>query len=75
MVVEITPRLRAQHPSWSRKNLNRLVQQQTRARVSGWLLLDQEHPDQVGKTRATLWEIHPVLRIEVWTGGTWRELP
>ncbi len=31
--------------------------------------------DQVGKTRATLWEIHPILKIEVWSGNRWRELP
>jgi hypothetical protein len=42
-------------------------------RISGWILLDPEHPDQVGKTRATIWEIHPVMKIEVSTGGMWRE--
>ncbi len=75
VVVEVTPRIRAQHPSWSLTNLRRLVSQQSRARISGWLMLDPEHPDQVGRTRATLWEIHPVLKIEVWSGNTWRELP
>jgi len=37
-------------------------------------MMDPEHPDQVGKTRKTLWEIHPVLKIEVFSGGQWREL-
>ncbi len=74
VVVEVTPRLRAKHKSWSRTNLNRLVTQQTRVRISGWLMLDPEHPDQVSRTRATLWEIHPILKIEVWSGNQWREL-
>jgi hypothetical protein len=75
VVVEVAPRVRAQRKSWSLTNLNRLVRQRSRVRISGWLMLDQEHPEQVGQTRATLWEIHPILKIEVWSGGTWRELP
>ena len=59
VVVEVTPRVRAQHPSWSLTNLNRFVRQRSRVRISGWLMLDQDHPEQVGKTRVTLWEIHP----------------
>ena len=74
VVVELTPRIRAQHPSWSRTNLNRLIANKTRVRVSGWVLLDPEHPDQVGKTRVTIWEIHPIMVIEVFSGGQWRGL-
>lgn len=75
VVVEVTPRVRARHKSWSLTNLRRFVNQQSRVRISGWFMLDPEHPDQVGKTRATLWEIHPVLKIEVWSGNRWQELP
>jgi hypothetical protein len=64
VVVELTPRIRAKHPSWSRTNLNRLIATKPRVRVSGWVLLDPEHPDQVRKTRATIWEIHPIMMIE-----------
>jgi hypothetical protein len=32
-----------------------------------------EHPEQIGQFRATLWEIHPITRIEVFTGGKWVE--
>jgi hypothetical protein len=32
----------------------------TEVRIRGWLMLDQEHPEQIGKTRGTLWEIHPI---------------
>ena len=74
VVVEVTPRIRARHASWSLTNLNRIVRQRPRVRISGWLMLDQEHPEQVGKTRVTLWQIHPILTIEVWSGGRWREL-
>src|SRR2546428_526467 len=75
VVVEVTPRVRARHPSWSLTNLRRFVRQRSRVRISGWLMLDEGHPEQVGKTRVTLWEIHPILRIEVWSAGRWRELP
>ncbi len=75
VVVEVTPRVRGRHESWSLTNLRRFVNQQSRVRISGWLMLDPEHLDQVGKTRATLWEIHPILKIEVWSGNRWRELP
>jgi len=34
-------------------------------RISGWLMLDPEHPDQLGKTRGTIWEIHPVMKLKV----------
>ena len=75
VVVEVTPRVRAQRPSWSLTTLKRFVRQRSRVRISGWLMLDEGHPEQVGKTRVTLWEIHPILRIEVWSAGRWRELP
>lgn len=74
IVVEITPRLRAGHASWSLENLRRLVRQKSRIRVSGWLMLDPEHLDQTGKSRKTPWEIHPILKIEVWSGERWVEL-
>ncbi len=73
IVVEITPWVRAEHPSWTTTNLNRLITNKTRVRISGWVLLDPEHPDQVGKTRATIWEIHPIMKIEVFSGGQWQE--
>jgi hypothetical protein len=35
-------------------------------------MLDPEHPDQVGKVLASLWEIHPVMQIEVHnSNGQW----
>ena len=41
-------------------------------RVTGFLLMDPVHPDHIEKRyRATLWEIHPVTRIEVLVGNRW----
>lgn len=75
VVVELTPRVRAKHPSWTRAALNQLTgPTKLRVRVSGWILLDPDHRDQVGKTRVTIWEIHPVVRIEVFRAGKWKDL-
>jgi len=74
MVVETTPVIRARHAEWSLGKIRRLVRDSTLVRISGWLMLDPEHPDQLGKTRGTLWEIHPVMKIEVQRAGRWEEL-
>jgi hypothetical protein len=73
MVVELTPRVVAMNPGWgSEQNILHLAGHHVR--VSGWLLLDQEHPEQLHKTRGTLWEIHPVMKVEVDQGGSWANL-
>ncbi|HUN66893.1 MAG TPA: hypothetical protein VMW43_12430 [Bacteroidota bacterium] len=72
IVVEITPRVRAGHPEWTIASLHRLVRAGRMIRISGWLLLDQEHPEQIGRTRGTLWEIHPIMKIEIADSGGWR---
>ena len=74
IVVETTPRVRPQHPGWSISRLKQIAQNRQHVRVSGWLMMDQEHPDQLGKTRGTLWEIHPITRIEVEQNGQWISL-
>jgi len=74
IVAEVTPRVRAHHPRWSLPVFQRLARAGRRIRLSGWLLLDPEHPDQVGKTRGTLWELHPVMMIEVEKQGGWIRL-
>jgi len=79
VVAEVTPRLKVKHPEWNVTNLRRLARDGTQVRVSGWLLLDQEHPDQLKAhppkrpqaTRGTLWEIHPIMEIEVLEGNRW----
>ena len=75
VVVEITPRVRPRHPAWTEQQLADLVASQARIRVSGWLMLDEMHPEKVGGNRVTLWEIHPVMRLEVQNAlGSWVSL-
>ncbi|HET7036634.1 MAG TPA: hypothetical protein VFI42_13200 [Thermomicrobiaceae bacterium] len=74
VVVEFTPRLRAVHDGWALKTLQQLAREKAPVRITGWLMLDPEHPEQVGKTRGTIWEIHPVTKIEVEQGGRWVDL-
>lgn len=71
IVTEVTPSLRAKHPNWILRNLNKIAKSRQKVRISGWLMLDPEHPDQVGKTRGTIWEIHPIMKIEVERNGKW----
>jgi hypothetical protein len=71
VVVEATPRVRARHPDWKLSALRRAARDDWRVRVSGFLMLDHEHPEDVGKSRGTLWEIHPITRIEVERNGIW----
>lgn len=69
VVIEITPR---QHSTgWTLSAMQRIVRQRVEVRVTGWLLYDQEHGPDVGKSRGTLWEIHPVTGIEVMQGSKW----
>jgi len=70
LVIEPTPRSRADH-QWTLAKLKPLVTNQTPVRISGWLFFDPEHPDQLGLTRGNLWEIHPVMQIEVWQNNQW----
>jgi len=81
MVVEISPRVLKHHPDWP-KLASKAHTDGTQVRVRGWRTFDEEHPEQLrnrkshaGKilhaTRATLWEIHPVIEIDVKQGGKW----
>ena len=71
VVVEVTPRIRANHPQWTVNTLTAIAQAGTSVRISGWLMLDPEHPEQLAKTRGTLWEIHPIMQIEISQNGQW----
>jgi hypothetical protein len=72
IVVEATPRVRFNHPGWTTHRLRQLAQNNKAVRISGWLLMDQEHPDQItAGIRGTLWEIHPIMQIEVQAAGQW----
>ena len=72
VIVSVTPRVRASHNKWTLDLLrSTVINDHLLMRVSGWLFFNPEHPGGVGITRATLWEIHPVIQIEVFTNGKW----
>ncbi|HZU78063.1 MAG TPA: hypothetical protein VFA70_14950 [Dehalococcoidia bacterium] len=72
MVVEVTPRVRDMRPGWTDSALQSLTGKHVR--ISGWLMLDQEHPEQLAQTRETLFEIHPIMHIEVDNNGSWASI-
>ncbi len=66
VIVETTPRVRKKHPNWHVDVLRRWVNKEQPVRISGWLLLDPEHQADIKQGhRATIWEIHPIIHIEV----------
>ncbi len=71
IVVETTPRLREVHSKWTPNTLAPWVNSGEPVRISGWVLLDPEHRAHLGKYRSTLWEIHPITKIEVFQDGQW----
>jgi hypothetical protein len=74
VVVEVTPRLRAKNSGWTLANFQQLARDKARVRITGWVMLDPEHPDQVGRTRGTIWELHPVTKVEVQRDNQWVDL-
>jgi hypothetical protein len=74
VIVEVTPRGKDKHPTWTAAALKKLANQNTPVRISGWLMFDQDHYEQLGNTRGTLWEIHPIMQIEVFQNGEWTKL-
>jgi hypothetical protein len=71
VVVELTPRVRKDHPGWTDTAIEATSDS---VRVTGWLMFDPDHPDQVGVSRRTVWEIHPVTKLEKWNGSGWTVL-
>jgi hypothetical protein len=71
VIVEVTPRERLYH-KWTIDLIHAVFMgDHLPVRISGWLYFDPEHPDDVGQIRATLWEIQPVMLIEVFKDGQW----
>jgi len=74
IIVETTPRTRPLH-HWDKSVLDGLVNKNTQVRISGWLMYDFQHENVIGKERATVWEVHPITRIEVADGnGGWKNI-
>jgi hypothetical protein len=85
IIVETTPRVRRQHPHWTTAQLKpwtahvgsavNLHYNRQKVRISGWLMLDPEHQDMINNgLRSTLWEIHPITKIEVLSNSQWIDL-
>jgi hypothetical protein len=69
-----TPQTRVGH-TWSADFIRDfLVAGRVPVRVSGWLYFDPMRTQEIGRTRATLWEISPVMQIEVFQDGRWNPL-
>jgi hypothetical protein len=69
-----TPQTRVGH-TWSADFIRDfLIAGRVPVRVSGWLYFDPNHTQEIGRTRATLWEISPVMQIEVFQDGRWNPL-
>jgi hypothetical protein len=73
MLVEVAPGTRKQHPKWLARSFERVIKERLPVRVSGLLLLDPDHPEEMSRVRATTWEIHPAAVIEVRQAGVWRD--
>src|SRR6266851_5238907 len=73
IIVETTPRTRPLH-KWTTDMLSPLVDANTRVRISGWLIFDFEHVGAIGTQRGTVWEVHPITRIQAEKNGQWIDL-
>lgn len=59
---------------WTPARLKDWVDSDQPVRISGWTLLHTEHRNHLNKYRQTLWEIHPITKIEVSNNGQWVDL-
>jgi len=73
LIVETTPRTRPAH-KWTTDLLAPIVDSSSQVRISGWLMYDSEHVAAIGTQRATVWEVHPITKIEVQSNGQWVDL-
>jgi hypothetical protein len=70
--AEFTPRVRLDHPNFTRAKLQPLIAKRGRqlVRVTGLLMFDSEHFLGHHLVRQNNWEIHPVLKMEYCTAAT-----
>jgi hypothetical protein len=73
VVIEFTPRFLKLHPRWTKALLSKYVDTNVPVRITGWLMLDPDHRNHLGRFRYTLWEIHPITKIEVFEGNSWKD--
>ncbi len=73
VIVETTPRTRPLH-KWKKSDLDAVVNKNVPVRIGGWLLYDFEHVNAIGTQRASVWEVHPITKIEIQRNGQWVDL-
>jgi hypothetical protein len=66
VVTEATPRVRAREHGFRLQRMLLLHQHHAKVRITGWLFLDSGHAHDIENSRITLWEVHPVTRVDVW---------
>ena len=78
LVVEPTPRFKRRHSNWTASRLREFTGDRRSSadsvRVTGFLFYDPDHANHLGRYRKTMWELHPVTRIELFVGGAWVDL-
>ena len=74
VVIETTPRIRRNHPKWTKSRLAPWTDTDQPVRISGWVFFDTEHRNHLDKFRKTLWEVHPITKIEVFRNDKWVDL-
>lgn len=74
VVIEFTPRFLKAHPNWNKKVLSKFEDNGIPVRITGWLMLDPDHRNHLNRFRFTLWEIHPITRIEALQNGQWLDV-
>ena len=72
IIAEATPFWKEQFPGWLLTKFESL--KYTQVRVSGWIMWDEDHPEQLGSSRISLWEIHPMTKFEYFSNGSWQTL-
>ena len=56
------------------RHASAVVDSHTQVRISDWLIYDWEHVGVIGNQRATVWEVHPITRIQIQQNGPWVDL-
>jgi hypothetical protein len=74
IITEATPFWREQFSGWQLATFEELAMQNAQVRISGRIMWDEDHPEEIGSSRASLWEVHPLTKFEYYSGGSWHTL-
>lgn len=78
VVIEPTPRFKKKNAKWKRATFREYEADRRSEgdsiRITGYLFYDPSHANHLDRYRLSMWEIHPITRIEVLHNGTWRAL-